>query len=220
MDWYEPEVRALEGIRTTRRWPERPVVFYGSSSIKLWTTLPQDLSNPCIVNLGFGGSTLEACVRFFDRLVRPVRPSSLIVYAGDNDLGDGRTPRQVASWFGELLEKVHRDLHGIPFGFVSIKPSPARAPLLAQITETNATIQRTIAGYPWAFYVNVFTPMLGAKGQPRPELFLEDGLHLSLAGYRLWTQTLWPYRDRMFTKDCSSGHTTVLSSKLDGPRVP
>jgi lysophospholipase L1-like esterase len=28
--------------------------------------------------------------------------------------------------------------------------------------------------------------MLGKNGRPRPELFLEDGLHLDAAGYDLW----------------------------------
>jgi lysophospholipase L1-like esterase len=220
MEWYESDVRALEQARVTRPLPPRPAVFYGSSSIRMWSSLAQDLGSTCAVNLGFGGSTLEACVWFFERLVPPVKPSSLIVYAGDNDIGDGRTPRQVSGWFGELRAKVNRDLRAVPFGFVSIKPSPARAGLLDRIAEANEAIRGDIAGDPRAFYVNVFTPMLGRNGQPRPELFLDDGLHLSRAGYALWAQVLAGYRDRIFTKDCGSSHTGVLRSPMDGPPLP
>ena len=46
-------------------------------------------------NQAFGGSTLEACAWFFERLVVPCYPRALVCYAGDNDLGDGRTPDQV-----------------------------------------------------------------------------------------------------------------------------
>ena len=35
-------------------------------------------------------------------------------------------------------------------------------------------------------YVDVFTPMLDAAGQPRRELFLEDGLHMNASGYAIW----------------------------------
>src|SRR5262245_52274636 len=114
MEWYETEVRALEQARATQSLPADAAVFYGSSSITFWRTLAQDLASTRVVNLGFGGSTLEACVWFFDRLVLPTRPASLVVYAGDNDLGDGQTPRQVRSRFEALAAKVDRDLKHIP----------------------------------------------------------------------------------------------------------
>jgi lysophospholipase L1-like esterase len=200
MEWYEPEVRELEKTRVARPPPRHPAVFYGSSSIRLWGTLAQDLG-PRAVNMGFGGSTLAACVSFFERLVPPVHPSSLIVYAGDNDLGDGRSPRQVIRSFKQLITKVERDLNDVPFGFMSIKPSLSRVGLLDQITETNDAIRREICHHRAAFYIDVFAPMLGTDGQPCPELFLEDGLHLSRAGYQLWTRILGQYRDQIFTKE-------------------
>ena len=80
MEWYEAEVRALEETRATQSPPPDPAVFYGSSSITLWSTLARDLGTARAVNLGFGGSTLEACVWFFERLVPPAGPASLVVY--------------------------------------------------------------------------------------------------------------------------------------------
>ena len=201
MEWYEAEVQDLERARLRQRAPPHPAVFYGSSWIRLWTTLAHDLGNASAVNLGFGGATLEACVGFFERLIAPIRPASLIVYAGDNDLGDGRTSGDVAAVFKALVTKVDRDLGRIPFGFISIKPSPARLGLLEQISDANEAIRREIVRHPMAFYVDVFTPMLGVTGQPRRDLFLEDGLHLSRAGYRLWAVLVGQYRDRIFTKD-------------------
>jgi lysophospholipase L1-like esterase len=203
MDWYELEVQELEQARVAHPPPRHAAVFYGSSSIRLWTTLSEDLGSPRAHNLGFGGSTLEACVWFFERLVPPVHPSSLMVYAGDNDLGDGRSPRQVARSFEQLIAKVDRDLKDVPFGFLSIKPSLSRLGLLPHIAEANDAIRREISHHRSAFYVDVFAPMLGSDGRPRPELFLEDGLHLSRAGYRLWTRILGTYRDRIFTKESS-----------------
>jgi lysophospholipase L1-like esterase len=220
MDWYEAEVRELEGARVRHPLPPGPAVFYGSSSIKMWTTLAEDLGNRCALNLGFGGSTLQACVWFLERLVPPTRPSSLVVYAGDNDLGDGRSAQDVSRCFGELLAKVERDLKGIPFGFISIKPSPARTGLLKSIAEANETIRRTIARHPNALYIDVFTPMLGPKGQPRPELFLDDGLHLGRAGYDVWARVLRQHLHQIFTKDCAPSHTSVLNSRVRAPRVP
>jgi len=41
-------------------------------------------------------------------------------------------------------------------------------------------------------YLDVFTPMLDAAGEPREELFVEDQLHLSHEGYLLWAKLIGP----------------------------
>jgi lysophospholipase L1-like esterase len=199
MQWYEPEVQALERSVTQRQNGTRPPVFYGSSSIRLWDTLAQDF-DPRVLNLGFGGSTLEACDYFFPRLVVPVHPRSLLVYAGDNDLGDGRSVEQVLASFISLADKVVKSLGAIPFGFVSVKPSPARFPILDRIRRLNHLVRAEIESRPSGYYVDVFSAMLGPSGQPIPELFLADGLHLSRPGYHLWGRILKPYRHQILTE--------------------
>lgn len=220
MDWYESEVRALEIARAQRALPRCPAVFYGSSSIRAWGTLAEDLGDPRAINLGFGGSTLEACVHFFERLVAPVRPASLVVYAGDNDLGDGRHPAQVVESYRALATKARHHLGMAPFGFIAIKPSPARMSLLGRIREANEGIRHEAARHASAFFIDVFEPMLSSRGEPRPELFLEDGLHMGRAGYALWKDVLHPFRHRVFTPECSPLHTDAAGSIPDGPRVP
>jgi len=41
-------------------------------------------------------------------------------------------------------------------------------------------------------YVDIDTPMIGADGKPRKELFAKDGLHMSDAGYKIWTDLVMP----------------------------
>jgi lysophospholipase L1-like esterase len=200
MDWYEPEVQALERSRSNGLSIVSSPVFYGSSSFRLWDTLAEDFDS-AVVNLAFGGSTLEACDHFFERIVKPANPLSLTVYAGDNDLGDGRTPEEVAGWYRSLAEKARR-LHGDPpFGFISIKPSPARWAIADRIRRANSLIRnqaRRIAG---AYFIDVFPAMLDASGAPSRELFSPDGLHLSRSAYHLWGQLLKPYRNRIFPEN-------------------
>jgi len=199
VEWYEAEVRQLEKEVVARAGAD-PVVFYGSSTIRLWKTLSQDMGDDYMLNLAFGGSTLEACGVFFEMLVVPVHPRSLVVYAGDNDLGDGRGPAQVLEYFNRLADKVQSQLPGIPFGFISIKPSPARFGIIDRIAQANAAIAEEITHRPNAYYIDLFPDMLGADGKPRKELFLPDGLHLNKAGYRLWKEILLKHRDRIFPR--------------------
>jgi lysophospholipase L1-like esterase len=76
--------------------------------------------------------------------------------------------------------------------FVSIKPSGSRWHLAAKMRAANEMIRAYTARDPRLSYVDVFTPMLGADGKPREELFVADRLHLSEKGYALWRDVLLP----------------------------
>jgi lysophospholipase L1-like esterase len=193
LKWYEDEVRQIEQLH--EQAPPQPgaVVFYGSSSLRLWTTLSDDMAPWPVVNRAFGGSTLAACVHFFDRLVPPCAPAAIVLYAGDNDLGDGRTPDDVVRSLRAMLARIDASLGPVPVAYMSIKPSLARWNLRERIKRVNAEARLLMEQRPAGYYVDVYTPMLGADGRPRAELFDADGLHLSSAGYQLWRAVLRPY---------------------------
>jgi lysophospholipase L1-like esterase len=193
MEWYEEEVRALERAHAQRPPPAGSAVFYGSSSLRLWGTIVADLAPWPVVNRAFGGSTLAACVHFFARLVPPCAPGSLVIYAGDNDLGDGRPPADVVSSLRALLTQVDAVLGPIPVAFMAIKPSPARWGLRSAIRQVNDAARQLLASRPRGHFIDTYHPMLGRDGQPVAALFAEDGLHLSSDGYRLWADILRCY---------------------------
>jgi lysophospholipase L1-like esterase len=190
---YEEEVRALE------RQPARAgeVVFYGSSSIRMWHRLASDFPDRRPINRGFGGSTMEACSWYFWRLVKPLAPSALVLYAGDNDLGDGKSPAFVTEQLGFLLAQLDQGCGAIPLLLLAIKPSLMRWGLRAQIEQTNAEFTALCTRRPRSVFVDVYSPML-RDGRPRAELLAEDGLHLSDAGYTLWASVVEAHRAGMF----------------------
>jgi lysophospholipase L1-like esterase len=65
--------------------------------------------------------------------------------------------------------------------------------LLSQIRETNAQIRDYADSDGKVEYIDVFTPMLDASGEPRRELFRADALHLNAQGYALWKQVIAPH---------------------------
>ena len=86
MEWYEQEILAMEQRLREFPPPAGLVVFYGSSSMRMWESLETDFRDVGVLNLAFGGSTLAACVWFFERLIVPRAPRAVVCYAGDNDL--------------------------------------------------------------------------------------------------------------------------------------
>jgi lysophospholipase L1-like esterase len=197
LDWYEDEVRALEKRRETNPPPPDVVAFYGSSSIRLWGTLAEDFPEVPVINLGFGGSTLAACVNYFERLVVPCHPRVLLCYAGENDIGDGRAPDVIVGSFRELHGKVSTQLGTIPFAFLAIKPSPNRWNYIGRIRDVNNRIRHEISWRPQSLFIDVCTPMLDDHGNPRRELWSEDGIHMSREGYYVWWQVISAHRRKL-----------------------
>jgi lysophospholipase L1-like esterase len=186
MVWYENEVQRLEKERTELTYDPK-LLFYGSSSIRLWETLYEDFADYKPVNLGFGGSTLAACDWFFDRLVAPFHPDSIIVYAGDNDLGDGRHPEEVFIFFQQLVASIRRQFGGIPLAFISVKPSISRWNIVDSIRYTNKIIEEEIKRQADSLhFINIYTRMTDNAGYPKREFLDPDGLHINEKGYALW----------------------------------
>lgn len=174
--------------------PAGGVLFVGSSSIRLWQDLEQQFkAQPVVLKRGFGGSRLTDCVQNVGRLVIRYRPSTVLVYAGDNDLAMGSSPDEVLHRFALFVEAVQRELPDTQIDYISIKPSPSRIGLIDAIREANALIRTYVATHPRLAYVDVYTPMLNEHGTPRPELFLPDQLHLNAQGYALWQRIIAPY---------------------------
>ncbi|UKE46552.1 MULTISPECIES: SGNH/GDSL hydrolase family protein [Xanthomonas translucens group] len=172
------------------------VLFVGSSSIRLWTSLASDFPGVDTLNRGFGGSEIRDSTWYADRIVVPYRPRLIVFYAGDNDLNSGRSPQQLREDFLAFVARVRRDLPATRIAYLSIKPSPARAALLPQVADANALIHKAAAGLKRVDFIDVYTPMLGADGQPRGELFGPDRLHMNPAGYALWRDIVRPYLTR------------------------
>jgi lysophospholipase L1-like esterase len=190
---WEGDIRAFERSDSAQPPAKHGILFVGSSSIRMWETLASDFPDLPVINRGFGGSELHDVAHFANRIVLPYKPRVIVVYAGDNDLANGRTPQQVLNDFRRLVRTVHRALPRTRIVFVAVKPSIARWNIIGRIREANTIVRRYTRTDTRVDFADVFTPMLGANGQPRKELFGEDGLHMTREGYELWTRVVRPY---------------------------
>ncbi|MDX1382973.1 MAG: GDSL-type esterase/lipase family protein [Thermoanaerobaculia bacterium] len=176
-----------------RESPPAPggVLFLGSSSIRLWD-LDSWFPGRHLTNRGFGGSQIADSIRHFDTLVVPHAPSRIFFYAGDNDVAAGKSADEVAADFGTFARLVWESLPQTEIYFIAIKPSLARWGMWAEMKAANAAIARAAAGETRLHFVDVASPGLGRDGKPRQEIFVDDGLHLNEAGYRMWTEIVTP----------------------------
>jgi lysophospholipase L1-like esterase len=194
---WEKAVAAFEQRDKESPPPSNPVVFVGSSSIRLWKSLEQDFPGLPVINRGFGGSQLSDAAHFVDRLVLAYQPRFIVVYSGGNDLNARRTPEQVFEAFRLFVERVRAKQPTTPIAYISIAGNPKRWSQVAEVIQANALIEIYTKQQPHLLFIDVFHAMLGADGLPRREIFSPDNLHMNEEGYRLWTRLVSPYLAEM-----------------------
>jgi lysophospholipase L1-like esterase len=189
---FERELESFEAADKVAPPTPGEVVFVGSSSIARWD-VARSFPDLKAINRGISGSELADTVRLFDRLVVPYAPRVLVVYAGDNDIADGRTSEDVASEFEQLVAKVHAKLPQTRIVFIGLKPSILRWTLVDRMRSANLMIRGYCEHDDRVAFIDVDGAMLGWDEKPRHELFVSDGLHMTAEGYQLWSFLLRPY---------------------------
>lgn len=173
--------------------PPAPAVFAGSSSFRMWQTLAADFSGVPVLNRGFGGAQVRDLAWHADAVAIRYAPSSVLLYAGDNDIDAGRSPQRVLQDFQLVVARLRHALPDAAIAFVAIKPSPARVSQLAAQREANVLIERWARTQRGVAFIDVATPMLDGNGLPREDLFLADRLHMNARGYALWRDAIAPW---------------------------
>lgn len=158
----------------------------GSSSMRLWRTLAEDLVPLELINRGFGGSQMSD-VLVFQSYFNRFEAERIIVYQGDNDLAQSDNIDKFIDECRSFVKSIHSTRADTSIYFISIKPSIRRAVRTSVYAEANARLKVFCDSDDRLHYIDIFTPMLDEAGNPRAELMADDMLHINAKGYALWT---------------------------------
>ena len=173
--------------------PAGAIVATGSSSMRGWHgRIAEDLAPLAIVPRGFGGSNMADVAYFVEELVLRYKPRAVLLYEGDNDVALGATPAQILGHFDAFAAAIHEALPETRIYILAVKPSLARWHLWPIMQVANAGLADRAAADPRLTFIDVATPMLNEAGEPRPNIFVEDGLHMNGAGYDIWRDVVLP----------------------------
>ncbi len=190
---FEPAIQKFEAEDKATPPLKGGILFIGASSIARWTNLAESFPDLRVVNRGFGGSELSEAVKYAPRAVVPHAPRIVVLYAGENDLNRGVTPDTIASDFDKFLQLIHTSLPATRTVVIGLKPSLLRWKLRDGMHQTNTLIRTQCAADRKCTYVDPWPSMIGKDGTPKPEFFVDDGLHMTPAGYKAWTEMLRPH---------------------------
>lgn len=202
----QEKVRYQDDVQTIKKYdkmfapPANPIVFVGSSSIRKWDDLERTFASYVAMNRGVGGAVTKDIIHFAKELIFDYQPRQVVIYVGENDLPEGASADTVFSRFRQLYRLVRATLPQVPIEYISLKPSPSRVQYMKTAEAANALIRAFLAKEPNTHFINVFPLMLDKQGQPRPELFIADMLHMNAKGYAIWRNALLPYLTKPSSK--------------------
>ncbi len=187
---YDEDIATIRAYDNIYQIPAHPIVFVGSSSIRKWETLQIEFGDYNVLNRGIGGAVVNDIIANLNDLVFKYEPRQLVIYVGENDLPDEHTTADsVLNRTKRLFSLIREKLPTVPILYISPKPSPSRDQYMSKAMAANKLIRGYLALQKDCTYIDIYTPMLKG-GKSRPELFIEDQLHLNRTGYRLWEKAI------------------------------
>jgi lysophospholipase L1-like esterase len=190
---WEKEIAAFEAADKKSPPPQGGILFIGSSTIRMWTSLAQDFPGLPVINRGFGGSQIVDSTHFAERIVFPYAPKQIFLRAGGNDINAGKSPDTVFGDYKAFVAAVHAKLPETEIVYIGLSPTIARIKEVAAGDKLCALIKEFAAKNPKLKFIDCANMTPGADGQPRADLFIKDGLHFNVAGYQMLAERVRPF---------------------------
>ena len=181
---FELEIQNLEKSIENQKDLIDPIVFYGSSTIRLWKGMKNDFNGLNVINLGFGGALIKDLSKNFSRLFRKIKPSVIVLYLGGNDLTLGYSAEKVVKKIKKFLELVFKNYPNIKIINMSIKPSFERINDIKKIEKINSLMTAESSRNKNLIQLNFYEKIIN-KGVINQSLYLRDGLHFNDLGYKI-----------------------------------
>ena len=170
-------------------FPEKgKILFTGSSSIRFWESLEEDMEPLEVLNRGFGGAQISHVIYHFEEIIKPYNPKAIVFFCGTNDLTALKTPEETVHDFKKFYSLIRNQFGNIKVYMIGIKPSVERFYLDEEEKIFNNSIKLLASEDAYLEYIDVWDSMLNEDGSRMPELYIEDGLHMNKKGYEVWTK--------------------------------
>lgn len=198
---WEEVIAEMERADEVNPPAQNAVLFVGSSSIRLWDSLSEDMLPLVAFGRGFGGAKIMDVSYYANRLVSPSQPKAVVVYVGGNDFSDifqhkPKTLNQVKPLYGQLFDRLKAVSPHMVIFIVALKPTEQnwhQWPLLEQV---NQFLMSVSEADPRVHYIDANVGLYDEQGLPNGDYLLIDGMHPSAEGYSVWGAAI---RQRLLT---------------------
>ena len=193
---FEKEVREISERIDSLGWQQGSTIFTGSSTIRMWSTLSSTFPNHSILNTGFGGSKAPDLETHLFPLVIRFEPSRVFIYEGDNDIWAGEEVAVILTSLDNIVNRLQLINPKTEIFLIGAKPSPSRWEKKANYEIFNQKLSEYCLAKEGVNFVDTWKALTDQEGNPRPELFIQDQLHLNAVGYEIWTEIFKPFFEK------------------------
>ena len=190
---FEQEVRRLSEQLDSLGWDPGTTVVTGSSTIRMWRSLPEISGREVVLNTGFGGSKAADLERYLFPLVLKFDPKRVFIYEGDNDLWAGVAPEEILASLDRIVTRIQLAVPNAKIYLIGAKPSPSRWAKKDLYQSFNQQLEKYSQRKEGVSFIDTWAALTDSDGNTRPELYIKDQLHLNEAGYILWNGVFKSY---------------------------
>jgi hypothetical protein len=185
---WETDIEKFEKLDIAKSYPSDAVMFAGSSSIRLWSTINKDMLPYNVIQRGYGGAKLSDFVVYSARIFYPHPCKAIVIFVANDISGSesDKSPLEVSQLFRKTIYIIRRKFPKTPVFWIAITPTPSRWGVWPEIREANEMVRKVCNNHSNTYYIDTEKNFLNERGLPRKELFVEDQLHLNSDGYAIW----------------------------------
>lgn len=196
---WENDIKSFEKLDSIETYPKDAILFMGSSSIRLWSTIKEDMAPYPVIQRGYGGARMSDLAVYCNRIVKPHSFRALAIFVANDIVGGekDKSPEEVLTLYQYIIKQVRKKYQNVPIFFIQITPTNSRWAAWNKISEVNRLIQSYSTTDKNLYFIETEKAFLGDDGMPNSELFIEDQLHLNTKGYEIWTKIIKDNMDRV-----------------------
>ncbi len=189
---WEPEIKKLEELDKIEPDPKDAILFIGSSSIRLWKNIREDMAPYPVIQRGYGGAKFSDLVFYTQRLVYPHQFRAVAIFVANDITGsaEDKTPQEVLEMYKTTTKIIRKKYKRQPIYFIAVTPTESRWKVWPQIQEVNRLISAYCNDHKNMYFIETAGRYLGNDGKPIPEYFIGDKLHLTPKGYDVWAEII------------------------------
>lgn len=187
---------------TQREKDQGAVVFCGDSLTEGFKKAPawkDAFGGLKLANRGIGGDVSRGLLFRFKEDVLDLNPKAIVMLIGVNDLSAHADPKALESNISDMIEMARKQNATVPIILCQMPPRdhPKAPTKPGALKDANERIAKLAEGKENMVVIDLFTAMADAEGNPVPEYFSKDKLHLAAPGYAKWAELLKPAFEKL-----------------------
>ncbi len=189
---WEKDIEKFEHLDSIETYSPNSVLFLGSSSIRLWNTIKEDMAPFETIQRGFGGAKLSDIAWYTPRIAYPHPCKAIVLFVANDITGadEDKSPQEVLKLFKYIVKTLRVKFPETPIFYIQVTPTESRWKVWPQIQQGNQLINANCKYLHRVYFIETEAQFLNMEGKPNPALFVKDKLHLSREGYLLWADII------------------------------